>query len=136
MGVYDFFFFKQKTAYDMRISNWSSDVCSSDLLLNLQTAGAVRLVLTLKHDDLDFGLVVNNRGIANLGRTQVQANATANSLFRQGYPTRLTVSVPTDHTEARRVGTEWDRTCRSRGSPAHNTKKTNNHKVVRLRYRL
>src|SRR3546814_11864387 len=26
-----FFFFKQKTAYDMRISDWSSDVCSSDL---------------------------------------------------------------------------------------------------------
>src|SRR3546814_4183189 len=28
----DFFFFKQKTAYEMRISDWSSDVCSSDLL--------------------------------------------------------------------------------------------------------
>src|SRR3546814_4410211 len=27
------FFFKQKTAYDMRISDWSSDVCSSDLLI-------------------------------------------------------------------------------------------------------
>src|SRR3546814_10846377 len=32
MGCYGgFFFFKQKTAYDMRISDWSSDVCSSDL---------------------------------------------------------------------------------------------------------
>src|SRR3546814_910438 len=29
--VYYFFFFKQKTAYEMRISDWSSDVCSSDL---------------------------------------------------------------------------------------------------------
>src|SRR3546814_883009 len=29
------FFFKQKTAYDMRISDWSSDVCSSDLFRNL-----------------------------------------------------------------------------------------------------
>src|SRR3546814_18538886 len=28
---FDFFFFKQKTAYEMRISDWSSDVCSSDL---------------------------------------------------------------------------------------------------------
>src|SRR3546814_2570991 len=28
-----FFFFKQKTAYEMRISDWSSDVCSSDLAL-------------------------------------------------------------------------------------------------------
>src|SRR3546814_6971694 len=29
--LFRFFFFKQKTAYDMRISDWSSDVCSSDL---------------------------------------------------------------------------------------------------------
>src|SRR3546814_7421803 len=29
--MYIFFFFKQKTAYEMRISDWSSDVCSSDL---------------------------------------------------------------------------------------------------------
>src|SRR3546814_2979952 len=28
---FSFFFFKQKTAYEMRISDWSSDVCSSDL---------------------------------------------------------------------------------------------------------
>src|SRR3546814_1571207 len=28
---WNFFFFKQKTAYEMRISDWSSDVCSSDL---------------------------------------------------------------------------------------------------------
>src|SRR3546814_7021890 len=32
MVVLLFFFFKQKTAYDMRISDWSSDVCSSDLV--------------------------------------------------------------------------------------------------------
>src|SRR3546814_1846490 len=30
------FFFKQKTAYEMRISDWSSDVCSSDLSFALQ----------------------------------------------------------------------------------------------------
>src|SRR3546814_5586597 len=30
---FSFFFFKQKTAYEMRISDWSSDVCSSDLAL-------------------------------------------------------------------------------------------------------
>src|SRR3546814_5020671 len=30
--MYSFFFFKQKTAYEMRISDWSSDVCSSDLV--------------------------------------------------------------------------------------------------------
>src|SRR3546814_20904721 len=31
--VFMFFFFKQKTAYEMRISDWSSDVCSSDLMV-------------------------------------------------------------------------------------------------------
>src|SRR3546814_4025093 len=31
MCLHFFFFFKQKTAYEMRISDWSSDVCSSDL---------------------------------------------------------------------------------------------------------
>src|SRR3546814_2847801 len=33
VGVITVFFFKQKTAYEMRISDWSSDVCSSDLRL-------------------------------------------------------------------------------------------------------
>src|SRR3546814_8912301 len=33
-GVLFFFFFKQKTAYELRISDWSSDVCSSDLSNN------------------------------------------------------------------------------------------------------
>src|SRR3546814_1596828 len=32
MSQFVFFFFKQKTAYEMRISDWSSDVCSSDLV--------------------------------------------------------------------------------------------------------
>src|SRR3546814_3114921 len=36
--MYFFFFFKQKTAYEMRISDWSSDVCSSDLFLDLFVA--------------------------------------------------------------------------------------------------
>src|SRR3546814_14196641 len=34
------FFFKQKTAYEMRISDWSSDVCSSDLLRPFGSLGA------------------------------------------------------------------------------------------------
>src|SRR3546814_3430752 len=33
-GSFFFFFFKQKTAYEMRISDWSSDVCSSDLVID------------------------------------------------------------------------------------------------------
>src|SRR3546814_10576199 len=38
-----FFFFKQKTAYEMRISDWSSDVCSSDLLTSLETGHLLHL---------------------------------------------------------------------------------------------
>src|SRR3546814_6857936 len=36
-----FFFFKQKTAYEMRISDWSSDVCSSDLRLRRRNAPGI-----------------------------------------------------------------------------------------------
>src|SRR3546814_13791433 len=39
-----FFFFKQKTAYEMRISDWSSDVCSSDLLVFDEGAWMNRLI--------------------------------------------------------------------------------------------
>src|SRR3546814_6460316 len=38
--MYFFFFFKQKTAYEMRISDWSSDVCSSDLHHRFRARGA------------------------------------------------------------------------------------------------
>src|SRR3546814_13179372 len=55
-----FFFFKQKTAYEMRISDWSSDVCSSDLneaairpLDQLRADRDVVLVLDLPDDLLD-----------------------------------------------------------------------------------
>src|SRR3546814_2830475 len=37
-GFLVFFFFKQKTAYELRISDWSSDVCSSDLLTDISQA--------------------------------------------------------------------------------------------------
>src|SRR3546814_7195776 len=39
------FFFKQKTAYEMRISDWSSDVCSSDLNRLHRAEGGVALIL-------------------------------------------------------------------------------------------
>src|SRR3546814_9259193 len=39
------FFFKQKTAYEMRISDWSSDVCSSDLARRLDTSDSAHFVL-------------------------------------------------------------------------------------------
>src|SRR3546814_3463275 len=47
MVVIYFFFFKQKTAYEMRISDWSSDVCSSDLFGYLGTFTADRNVLMI-----------------------------------------------------------------------------------------
>src|SRR3546814_3504619 len=39
-----FFFFKQKTAYEMRISDWSSDVCSSDLVDRVQSIVSIELL--------------------------------------------------------------------------------------------
>src|SRR3546814_4229924 len=55
-----FFFFKQKTAYEMRISDWSSDVCSSDLVEELMPLGeeldgvvVARIVSAEKHPEAD-----------------------------------------------------------------------------------
>src|SRR3546814_4992698 len=39
--IYVVFFFKQKTAYGMRISDWSSDVCSFDLVSNVTAAAII-----------------------------------------------------------------------------------------------
>src|SRR3546814_7188947 len=45
-----FFFFKQKTAYEMRISDWSSDVCSSDLSTGSRSRRHARRPLTAEPD--------------------------------------------------------------------------------------
>src|SRR3546814_3041025 len=45
--MFVFFFVKQKTAYEMRISDWSSDVCSSDLLTGAAVPAATLAVLLL-----------------------------------------------------------------------------------------
>src|SRR3546814_10025147 len=55
-----FFFFKQKTAYEMRISDWSSDVCSSDL----NDEGVLDLFIA------DFD---SRNELASLTRTEVAA---------------------------------------------------------------
>src|SRR3546814_16712721 len=65
-----FFFFKQKTAYEMRISDWSSDVCSSDLIA-LPLIGAYQAANALTA----AGLVIATGGeaaptLANLARLQ------------------------------------------------------------------
>src|SRR3546814_16141807 len=44
-----FFFFKQKTAYEMRISDWSSDVCSSDLYLRAVTPKMKNATISVLH---------------------------------------------------------------------------------------
>src|SRR3546814_458539 len=60
--LFVFFFFKQKTAYEMRISDWSSDVCSSDLV-----------VITLMHmkSDLDPDQRWNLSGFSGTPRSEV-----------------------------------------------------------------
>src|SRR3546814_5138886 len=55
-----FFFFKQKTAYEMRISDWSSDVCSSDLEAEFAIAGAAT------SDDTIRPAIRNFRRISNI----------------------------------------------------------------------
>src|SRR3546814_1650973 len=47
-----FFFFKQKTAYEMRISDWSSDVCSSDLMDDFRAGADAFLARLPKANDL------------------------------------------------------------------------------------
>src|SRR3546814_4507666 len=57
--VLSFFFFKQKTAYEMRISDWSSDVCSSDLAgqSGFQKVGRIHRAFTLACADQRVHLV-------------------------------------------------------------------------------
>src|SRR3546814_1144307 len=85
-----FFFFKQKTAYEMRISDWSSDVCSSDL---------------------GFQIKVYQ------GSTDVSALASYGTVEASGISG---AAVDSDgRSEERRVGKECVSTCRSRWSPYH-----------------
>src|SRR3546814_4129242 len=86
-----FFFFKQKTAYEMRISDWSSDVCSSDL---------VRAEPKPLHHPRPITLDDPVGALAQLAR----------DLDRVGLLHR---------SEERRVGKECVSTCRSRWSPYH-----------------
>src|SRR3546814_2353455 len=86
------FFFKQKTAYEMRISDWSSDVCSSDLHAVPQQRGGVPF----------------HQPTAARARASAAASATASKASRiEG------------RSEERRVGKECVSTCRSRWSPDH-----------------
>src|SRR3546814_10077705 len=92
-----FFFFKQKTAYEMRISDWSSDVCSSDL-----SPVASRLASP------------KWAGIAEFGSRWGDAY-----LLRRGLYMPWELGGAMGRSEERRVGKECVSTCRSRGSPYH-----------------
>src|SRR3546814_9825320 len=104
--VYVFFLFKQKTAYEMRISDWSSDVCSSDLLLrNLPVKALTLADGSTAHVTTVFDLFCANYGVdRGFGGENVAKSYDDDVPFRS---------------EARRVGKECVSTCRSRGSPYH-----------------
>src|SRR3546814_5855233 len=91
-----FFFFKQKTAYEMRISDWSSDVCSSDL----------RMVETILRD------YARAYGLHSVSLRYFNA-AGASSCGDIGEAHHI------ERSEERRVGKECVSTCRSRWSPYH-----------------
>src|SRR3546814_3447419 len=113
--IFMFFFFKQKTAYEMRISDWSSDVCSSDLLRagSKSTAVGQRPLATFT----PFGLVMRRRRLLN------GARFTAYSTFPTHVQIREFATDTKQHSEARseerRVGKECVSTGRSRWSPYH-----------------
>src|SRR3546814_6394717 len=98
------FFFKQKTAYEMRISDWSSDVCSSDLARR-------GLAVILRIEAVDFGAEFHPSHVAQAhdGPAFGGAQADVAELLRRS--------------EERRVGKECVSTCRSRWSPYHEKKK-------------
>src|SRR3546814_4165980 len=96
-----FFFFKQKTAYELRISDWSSDVCSSDLVV-------VPVVFACEaHRPSSRFLPQSNRERSGKARARVFGRLAAAAT---GTPRR---------SEERRVGKECVSTCRSRWSPYH-----------------
>src|SRR3546814_4126312 len=101
------FFVKQKTAYEMRISDWSSDVCSSDLLDADEQLDAVASVEALEDRPDLFAKDV--LALVDVGRVHCSvedANDHGARLSRR-------------RSEERRVGTEGVSTCRSRCSRYH-----------------
>src|SRR3546814_7602987 len=96
-----FFFFKQKTAYEMRISDWSSDVCSSDLV-----QGKIDTLNGLKENVIVGRLIPAGTGAA-MSRLRVTATS------------RDAALRASQRSEERRVGKEGVSTCRSRWSPYH-----------------
>src|SRR3546814_2944265 len=111
-----FFFFKQKTADEMRISDWSSDVCSSDL----GDAGAggeteqAAQPRRLQHGPGHGGAVVLQPGEC---AEPDMVDRPADERFDELNHAPGDVEIP--RSEERRVGKECVSTCRSRWSPYH-----------------
>src|SRR3546814_1886660 len=101
-----FFFFKQKTAYEVRISDWSSDVCSSDL------------VLSAGHQAL---LVIRFYSLGSNFRTSDFRLPGARTCCSPSHnrAAKRPSSWAGSRSEERRVGKECVSTCRSRWSPYH-----------------
>src|SRR3546814_7923584 len=104
------FFFKQKTAYEMRISDWRSDVCSSDLP-NPKSRYNQR-----HHDEhwYPYNLIAHNDIRAVGIGTVVLTERTVTHTY-QLQKCRYAVTS----SEERREGKECVSTCRSRWSPDH-----------------
>src|SRR3546814_2172222 len=99
-----FFFFKQKTAYEMPISDWSSDVCSSDL------ADALGL------GDEQWSLSYQSRFGAEHWLSPA-TDASLDALAGRGVRRVDVIAPGFARSEERRVGKECVSTCRSRWSP-------------------
>src|SRR3546814_4935467 len=100
------FFFKQKTAYEMRISDWSSDVCSSDLIL-VPTEADAKAALEEVKKGADFAEVSKKR---STGPTA----ATGGDLGFFTKEKMVPEFAEAARSEERRVGKECVSKCRSR----------------------
>src|SRR3546814_8491760 len=112
-----FFFFKQKTAYELRISDWSSDVCSSDLW----ELGLSETHQTLRMNNLRDKVRVQTDGGLKTGLDVIKAAILGAESF--GFGTAPMIALGCKYlrirTDERRVGKECVSTCRSRWSPYH-----------------
>src|SRR3546814_1531998 len=112
-----FFFFKQKTAYEMRIRDWSSDVCSSDLLSGDGDEGELGGFALLDLAPVEGA----RRGVAAGGGERGEIEPVARALAAAG---DAAIALPLaavvgDRSEERRVGKECVSPCRSRWPPYH-----------------